>query len=238
MSEWWSYRLSDFLLFAPQTYYRQFELYNAAIWPAQVVAILLGIALLVLLRLLRPWQGRTIAAILAIFWLWIAWAFFHTRYAEINWAAFYFAVGFVAQALLLLWLGVLRNRLSFKQRRRRNAWAGFCILLLAVIAQPILGLLAGRSWSQAEIFALAPDPTVTGTLGILLAADRMQLSLILVPLLWCVISGATAWAMNAADAWLMPAVAILTLALALWEWRIRTSAPAPAWPHPGRRDRY
>ena len=39
MSEWWTYHLSDFLLFSPRTYYRLFELYNAAIWPAQIVAL-------------------------------------------------------------------------------------------------------------------------------------------------------------------------------------------------------
>jgi hypothetical protein len=27
MSEWWSYSLSDFLLFSPRTYYRLFDLY-------------------------------------------------------------------------------------------------------------------------------------------------------------------------------------------------------------------
>ena len=35
MSEWWTYSLSDFLLFSPRTYYRLFELYNLAIWPTQ-----------------------------------------------------------------------------------------------------------------------------------------------------------------------------------------------------------
>ena len=29
MSEWWTYRLSNFLLFSPRTYYRLFELYNS-----------------------------------------------------------------------------------------------------------------------------------------------------------------------------------------------------------------
>jgi hypothetical protein len=28
MSEWWSYRFSDLLMFSPETYYRLFELYN------------------------------------------------------------------------------------------------------------------------------------------------------------------------------------------------------------------
>ena len=46
MSEWWTYSLSDFLMFSPRTYYRLFELYNAAIWPAQLVAIALGVAIL------------------------------------------------------------------------------------------------------------------------------------------------------------------------------------------------
>ena len=49
-SEWWTYSLRDFLLFSPRTYYRLFELYNAAIWPAQIVALGLGLAVLALLR--------------------------------------------------------------------------------------------------------------------------------------------------------------------------------------------
>src|SRR5205807_4521090 len=49
MSEWWTYSLSDFLLFSPRTYYRLFELYNLALWPGQIAAIALGIVLLALL---------------------------------------------------------------------------------------------------------------------------------------------------------------------------------------------
>ncbi len=36
MSEWWTYTLSDFLLFSARTYYRLFELYNRDVWPAQL----------------------------------------------------------------------------------------------------------------------------------------------------------------------------------------------------------
>ena len=43
MSDWWTYRLSDFLLFSPDTYRRLFELYNAGIWPIQIAAALLGL---------------------------------------------------------------------------------------------------------------------------------------------------------------------------------------------------
>ena len=65
MSEWWTYRLSDVLPFSSRTYYRLFELYNAAIWPGQILAILLGLAILVLLHRGGSAPGRAISAILA-----------------------------------------------------------------------------------------------------------------------------------------------------------------------------
>src|SRR4029453_3480590 len=44
-------------------------------------------------------------------------------------------------------------------------------------------------WLQAEIFGIAPDPTVVATLGVLVAADRTLWELLVVPLPWWVISG-------------------------------------------------
>ena len=75
MAEWWTYALSDFLLFSPRTYYRLFELYNAAVWPEQVLAAAAGLAIAAMLRKPRPWQGRVVAGLLAACWLWIAWAY-------------------------------------------------------------------------------------------------------------------------------------------------------------------
>ena len=37
MSEWWTYTISDFLMFSPRTYYRMLERYNTAIWPGQIL---------------------------------------------------------------------------------------------------------------------------------------------------------------------------------------------------------
>ena len=39
MTEWESYRLSDFLLFSPRTYWRLFELHNEALWPLPLLAM-------------------------------------------------------------------------------------------------------------------------------------------------------------------------------------------------------
>src|SRR5215471_12712971 len=101
MSEWWTYTLSDFLLFSPSTYFRLFELYNAAIWPLQLAAVALGLVSAILL--VRGKGARAIAAVLAAAWAWVAVAFLARRYATINWAAVYFAWAFGLEAALLAW---------------------------------------------------------------------------------------------------------------------------------------
>jgi Family of unknown function (DUF6064) len=76
MSEWWTYRPADLLMFAPETYYRLFELYNADVWPAQI--IVLSAAFTIFLLMLRGprWRGHAVAALLAAAWLVVAWAYF------------------------------------------------------------------------------------------------------------------------------------------------------------------
>jgi Family of unknown function (DUF6064) len=217
MSEWWTYSLSDFLLFSPRTYYRLFELYNSAIWPLQIVALALGVAILGLLLREVAWRGRAIAAMLAACWLWVAWAYFLKRYETINWAADYFAVGFAVEALLLVWVGIVRDRLRFRPSRDFIALAGLCIFLFALFVHPLIGPLAGRAWLQVELFGVAPDPTVVATLGVVVAAQRTHWELLVIPLLWCAISGATLWTMQSPDALVVAAVAALTFVLAGWK---------------------
>jgi hypothetical protein len=220
VSEWWTYTLSDFLLFAPRTYYRLFELYNREIWPAQFLALGAGGAIVALLLRRGPGAGRAVATILAACWLWVAWAFHWQRYATINWAATYFAAAFAAQALLLAWTGVVRSRLAVGPVDHAVRRAGVGLVLFALVVQPLAGPLSGRDWSQVELFGLAPDPTAVATLGVvLLASTRVRWTLLVVPVLWCAVTGATLWAMAAPDAAITPLAALLVLALAAWRAR-------------------
>ena len=222
MSEWWTYSLSDFLLFSPRTYYRLYELYNAAIWPAQVVALGLGLAIWVLMRRFTASRERAIAAILAGCWLWVAIAFHARRYATINWAAVYFAAGFALEAALLIWFGVIRGRLSFDRSFDLASRAGRGIFLFALVMEPLLGPLLGRGWRGVEIFGVAPDPTAIATLGILLlGTGGGRWALFVVPAAWCAVSGATLLAMKSPDSWIPPLAGALTVALAIRQKRGR-----------------
>jgi hypothetical protein len=216
MSEWWTYGPRDLLMFSAQTYYRLFELYNRDLWPLQMLALVLGVIVLALWRRGDDRAGRVIAVILAACWLWVAWGFHWQRYASINLAASYFALAFVVQALLLLWSGGLRGRLTPAPATRLQQRAGLGLLLFALLAFPLMGSMLGRSWTQAEVFGMAPDPTALATLGVLLFAGvRPVWGLYPIPVAWCLLSGATLWAMESPDFAVVPLAALLAVILAV-----------------------
>jgi hypothetical protein len=223
MSEWWTYTLSDLQSFSLSTYYRLFERYNAAVWPAPAVAFALGLATMALSLGGGPRRGRIVAGILAASWLWVAIAFHATRYSTIHWAASYFAWGFGLEAVLLA--GIVPGGLVLERPVDVVSRGGLAIFAFALFVQPLIGPLLGRSWRQVEIFGVAPDPTAVATLGaLLLAGGRVRWELFVVPAIWCAISGATLLAMEAPGALIPPLAAGLALFLAAWRASARRRA--------------
>lgn len=219
MSQWWTYSLSDLLMFSARTYYRLLELYNRDIWPAQLAA---GAAALAIFLLCGARRGtapaRMAAALLAAAWLWVGWAFHAQRYAAINTAGAFFAAAFAAEALLLLWLGTVRGKLALAPLRPAVRQPALGVLAFALFGYPLLAAANGRAWVQMEVFGIAPDPTALATLGVLALARPLRPLLWPIPLLWCCITGATLWTMHAADFWVAPLAALLALRLA-WSGR-------------------
>lgn len=218
MSEWWTYRLHDFLLFTPRTYYRLFELYNAAVWPGQIVAVAVG---LWLAWLCLRGSGRLAALALAAVWLWVGVAFLALRYAPINPVAKYAAWAFGLEGALLAWAGW---RGSFDAPAGLARRVGTGLIIFAVVLEPLSGALLGRPISQLELFGLAPDPTAVATFGAFAALrPRRRWPLMIVPVLWCTLTGLTLLAMSARDWWIAPAAAVLAIVCSLTS-RARSSA--------------
>lgn len=200
MSEWWTYRPSDFLLFAPRTYYRLAEAHNAELWPAQVVVVLAAALLVAMACRGNAQAGRRVALGLAVAWAFVAWRFHWHHYATINWAAIYFGAAFGVQALLLASVAS-HDGLRYDARPpAARRYAGFALVVVALAMQPLAALMLGRPAVQLETAGLFPDPTALLTLGLLLVAGRAHWSLFPLPLLWCVVSATTLWTMEAADA--------------------------------------
>ena len=216
MSEWWTYTLSDFLMFSSRTYYRMLERHNEAVWPAQILALGAGLAILLLLRRDTAPRGRIIAVVLAALWAWTSWSFLWERYGVINRAAAIAAPAFALEASALVWVGAVRDRLHFTVGRDPAALLSLTMLVGALVLYPLLPTLFGRPWRQAEVFGLAPDPTTVATVGLLLLARcRHRWMLLVVPLLWCAVSAATLYALGAAEA-VVPAAAAVVAVGAPW----------------------
>ena len=217
MSEWWTYRAVNFLLFSPRVYWRMFELHNAALWPLHLLTLAAGL-IIILLIAWRPGTGaRWIAFILAILWIFVGWSFLWNRYATINWAAAYIAPAYFVEGALLIVVSLL-NGLAF-DRRGPARGIGYLLLGLALAGYPLLAPLQGRGWASSEVFGIAPDPTVIATLGVLLLARGRLLPVLLpIPVLWCLLSGMTLLTMGEPQAWAPPAA--LALAAAAWIWTI------------------
>src|SRR3954466_5142609 len=218
MSEWWTYRAEDFLLFSPRVYWRMFELHNAALWPLHVLTLAAGITILLVAWRPTTWaRARWIAFILAIPWIFVGWSFLWNRYTTINWAAAYIATAFAIEGVLLLIVS-LRDGLAF-DRRGLAGWTGYLILGFALAGQPLLAPLQGRGWASSEVFGIAPDPTAMATLGVLLLArGRLLPVLAPIPVLWCLLSGMTLGTRGEPQAWAL--YVALALAAAAWTWTI------------------
>lgn len=205
MSEWWTYTLSDFLLFSPRVYYRLFELHNRALWPAQFATIVLGFAILAAAIYPSRFRERAAFGVLGALWIWVAWSFFWERYASINWAAAYVTPAFALQGFALIALA-LTGRIAFSPRQGLAWDAGALLLAVALVGYPFLAVGNNLSfardgadiWRAAEVFGIAPDPTAVATLATLaLANASARWLLFLVPAAWCLVTSATLWALDA-----------------------------------------
>lgn len=204
------------ILYQPDVLHAVIGHYNEAVFPAQIVALVLALAALAYALWPRPAGGRVIAAILAAGWLWSGSAFLGNHYAAINWAGAYYEVGFAVQAALLLGYGSVRNTLRFGFAGSPAAWTGLGFVVFALFVHPVIELAIGRSWAQLQFFGVAPDPTNLVTLGLLvMTTKRVPWPLLVVPVLWLLISGSWSWLLGAPERMILPLCCLLATGLIL-----------------------
>lgn len=216
------------LPFTAEVFFSNFEQYNRAIWPAQVVAYVLGLAAVALAFKPVPGGGRLVAGALAAAWAWMGVVYHFGYFATINFAAPAFGAFFVVQALLFLWTGAIRGKLAFRFRGSLHGWAGLSFVVFAMLVYPLAGwLVAGHGWPSAPMFGVAPCPTTIFTMGmLLLMAQRTPLHLAIIPLLWSLVGGSAAWLLDVPQDLALPLAGVGGLALILH----RNRHPAPGRP--------
>lgn len=174
--------------FTTEQFLNVFYDYNNAIWPAQVIAYLLG-ALILALSLRRTIIGDKIINItLGIFWIWMGAVYHLLFFSTINKLAFLFALLFIIQGLSFLFLGFTSKNLRYQIRNNNFGLTGFFLVAYAMIIYPIFGYFLGHSYPHIPVFGVAPCPTTIFTFGVLLWTQRKISGwLVVIPTIWSVI---------------------------------------------------
>lgn len=189
------------LPFTREQFVEVFASYNGAVWPAQVVAYLLGLALV--MALLRRGRGshRVVGAGLAAMWAWTGVAYHGLFFAAINKAAPAFAALFVVQGLLFAH-AAWRGSLQFAPARGVAGWLGWALVAYSALLYPLIGTVAGHGYPQMPMFGITPCPVTLFTFGVLLlATPPLPRTLLVIPFLWSLVGGSAAFLLAVPQDW-------------------------------------
>jgi hypothetical protein len=202
------------LPYTSEVYFSLLELYNGAIWPAQWIASALALAAICITLKPSAGSGRIVSAILAVFWLWCGAVFHLLFFTSINFWAVGFAALFLLQALLFLFAGAVRGRLSISEAMTTSRMAGLVLMLFALAGYPLMSWLAGHAYPRMPLVGVAPAQTAIFTLGFLLSARRPRsIAFSAAPIIWVIIGAGSAWVLGIREDLSLIASLILFLAL-------------------------
>lgn len=181
------------LPFTVEQFYGVFRDYNVAVWPMQWILAALALAAVVAVLMPRPGSGMAVSAILGLLWAWIALAYHLAFFSRISPAAAGFAAVSAAGAVVFVWQGVVRRRLTFRWAPGPKAWAGVTLIVFALAVYPVWSAEAGHPYPAMPTFGL-PCPTTIFTIGVLcFAVPPTPRSPLVVPVLWCVVGSQAAF---------------------------------------------
>ena len=206
MGELWSYRLEDLILFSDRAWYGMLETYHREQAPLQLVAKSAAALLFGIIVFAPAAAHRLVPALLAAGWAWTAWVFLHQHFAPLHWFADWYAIAFGLQSFLMLQLACHDIRYDVSTGTR--SLIAVVIIVTGMFGSPVFNLIEGRSLWHTELFGMTADATAMVTLGLSMLSNRsMRWYLMAIPLLWCAVSGATAWILGLSWWWVLPLAA-------------------------------
>jgi len=203
--------------FTVEQFFDVFEAYNTAIWPAQIVAYVLGVVA-VLFAVHESDKGSRIAAgIIALFWIWMGVVYHIMYFVAINPAARIFGAVFILQGLLVALAGCVFGGLRFRFTARPIPITGALFVLYAMVLYPLLGYVFGHSYPRCPVFGVTPCPATIFTFGLFLWASRpVPIYVLIIPFLWSLVGLSAAVHLQVPQDYGLGIAGVLGTALILW----------------------
>lgn len=190
------------LPFTREQFVSVFADYNVGVWPAQILAYLLGLSMVILLLRQSRNSDRIIGGGLAAMWVWTGAVYHWLYFSPINSAALIFGALFVMQCAAFFLAAVVRDDLRFGPSAAPTAWLGWAFVLYAAILYPLLGLWAGDEYPKMPIFGITPCPVTIFSFGLLLLTSApVPRGIFVIPLVWSLIGGSAAFLLGIPQDW-------------------------------------
>lgn len=213
------------LPFTREQFFGVFAAYNTAVWPVQVVAYLLGLAVVAALLRPAPLGDRLVAGVLATMWIRTGAAYHGLYFAPINRAALVFGALFTMQGVLFVIAGIVRQRLVFGHVRGWGTGLGWALVAYATMVYPLLGQWSGHGYPAQPTFGITPCPVTLFSFGVLLLTSKpVPQWLLVMPLLWSLAGGSAAFLLGVPQDWPL-LFSGLTVALLIHRDRRRSAVP-------------
>jgi len=198
------------LPFNQSQFFAVFVDYNTAVWPAQLIAGLVG--LLTVGALVRPTigSGRVVGVALAAMWIWTGIIYHGLYFSAINKAAFAFGAAFVLQGVGFAYAG-FTGMLEPGLRQKRSVWVGWILVVYSIVLYPLIGIATGHRHLELPMFGITPCPVTIFTFGVLLLMRSVSRWLLVVPFVWSLIGGSAAFLLGVPQDWLLLASGIVAV---------------------------
>ena len=214
------------LPFTVEQFFGVFQVYNRAVWPAQIFLLLLAALTVAFIALRRSWSGVAVSAILAVLWIWLGAAYHLAFFARINPVAYGFGALSIVGGVMFAWHGVFRRRLEFSFDKSLHSAIGTALLVFALLIYPIWGTLAGHGYPALPTFGL-PCPTTIFTIGVLALASGTSLRAVLtVPILWSLVGSQAVSVLDVKPDLGLLVAGVVAVGLFIWPGRAHHTASA------------
>jgi len=196
--------------FTEQQFLDVFVRYNTSLFPALIVAYVLGVLALVMVPARSRAADGITSAVLALMWGWTGGAYHMAYFASVTPVAYGYGGLFVVQGLAFLFYGTILGRISYAYRPGVREVIGAALVFYAMVVYPIVGLVTGHRWTEIPMFGVVPCPTTIFSFGMLMCTERkVPWLLVVIPLLWAILGSTAALLFGVVQDWGLIVSAVL-----------------------------
>lgn len=173
--------------FTTEQFLKVFKEYNLAVFPFQLIILLIGLFALYAIWSTRPVFRKVIGAFLAFIWLWAGIVYHISFFAALNSPAYLFGTVFIIQGLLLFNETFRSGGFHFHYQNSAKEVFGLFLVVFGLLIYPLISWLMKGSPTLIISVGL-PCPTVITTFGFFaLVSGKVRWYLYIIPILWSLV---------------------------------------------------